>query len=216
MLLCIRDSVSFLPWSLKNCQCTILKLNFVLGDLLGKILWQKHKTQTEKWVSYLTVDHKLDALLGHGCISSTADWWVEVAIRASRRFLFVALGFLAQSLSIFQLYSCLACATRTDLLESFANGNPVYSNRSFVDSFVEAEERKCEFSLCFFLLYLLLSPCRKSKLPPQINLLPLVLTLWAPRVRQGEINKTCTRHFRLLAGSARHRDSVMFREYYLP
>lgn len=156
MLLCIRDSVSFLPWSLKNCQCTILKLNFVLGDLLGKILWQKHKTQTEKWVSYLTVDHKLDAFLGHGCISSTADWWVEVAIRASRRFLFVALGFLAQSLSIFQLYSCLACATRTDLLESFANGNPVYSNRSFVEGswqILSLKQKKGNVSFLFAFFY---------------------------------------------------------------
>lgn len=159
----------------------------MLGDLLGKILQQKNKTQTENWVSYLTVDHQLDALLGHECISSTAGWQVEVVVRASRKFLFVALGFLIQSLSIFQLYSCLACATRTDLLESFSNRNPVYSNRSFVaDSWqillLKQKRGNVSFLFAFgsFLLffYLLLSPWRKSKLPPQVNLL-LVAAPWS-------------------------------------
>lgn len=92
---------------------------------------------------------------------------MEVVVRASRKFLFVALGFLIQSLSIFQLYSCLACAARTDLLESFSNRNPVYSNRSLVaDSWqiLLLKQKRGNvsflFAFGFFLLffYLLLSP----------------------------------------------------------
>lgn len=156
----------------------------------------------ENWVSYLSVDDQLDALLGHGYISSTSDWWVKAAIRASRKFLFVALGFLIQSLSISQPYSCLSCATRTDLLESFSKGNPIYSNRSFVAGswwILLLKQKKGNVSFLFafgyFLLffYLLLSPCRKSKLLPQVNLLSVTApwSLGTGRVHTGTNSGTC-------------------------
>lgn len=105
MLLCFRDSASFLLWSLKNRQCTILKLIFCTGWSVGE--------------------------------------------NSSAEFVFLSALFSLQKIQT---------PTPSKL--------PMTSQWSFGSGRVHAGTK---------------------------------LTLWTPGVKRGEINKTCTRRFRLLA-----------------